>query len=326
MTFRRYLMQFCIGLTCAFLSFQIWAQTASPNCDLDIEKSIQEKTEYFKKIYNKLDTKNGFIKTKNESLFLSGKNGRAILLQHGFVASPFEVLYLATYFHSKGYTVYAPLLFGFGSSGLIANTVSYKNWIQDFEENVTILKKCYSKVELVGFSLGATLAVNYAQNHSENVESLVLLSPFYEFSQSMLTGIAQFATIFTSEISIRKLYNLTGVSDLRALIKYPFFYNSTFPLYAAQEVVELGKLIQKQYNQIKKGTSIAMSIPNITIYSQSDMTINRTYASEFPKLLFARPIVKPIESVQKVPHQITLPEFNPKFKETLELISTLNQF
>lgn len=298
-----------------------FSENPSSFCDLEIEKKIQFKSGIIKEKYKSIDSKYGILKAKNASLFLSGKNGKAVMLQHGFIASPFEVLKLATHLNDLGYTVYAPLLFGFGSSGAVANSVSYKIWVKDFEENMGILKQCYSKVNLIGFSLGASLSLYYSLNHPEDVASIVLLSPFYEFSQTFLTKIAQLATVFTSQISIRNLYSLSGVPDLKPIIKYPLYYNSTFPLYASQEVVELGKVIQIQYSQIKKRSSDPLNIPNLTIVSQSDKTINLSYAIQFPKVLFKQSQQKVYDSSLHIPHQITLPDFNSKFDDLTNKIS-----
>lgn len=295
---------------------------AIAQCDSEIQAAIQKKMSDFNTIYNSIDSRRGKIRKDNGSLFLSGTNGKAVIVQHGFVASPFEVLSIANKLNQQGYTVYAPLLIGFGASARVANSISKLDWMNDFSENVQLMKRCYEKVSLVGFSIGATLSLNYAYQHPKDINSLVLVSPFYDVNLRILEFVDRYVNLFTNEVPIESLYELTLNQDLVAILNHPQFYTQDFPLVSAIEVIELGKHIRKQFLYSKNSKNIAAKgIPNFTVYSKADMTVSQPLVSKLPRALFSKPVVKMIPLANLVPHQVLLPKYNPKIDAVLEGIT-----
>jgi len=305
-----------------FISTSLNAQTSLIHCDSEITKAVQDKMKTFQSIYEALDTKSGGIREQNQSLYLSGTNGKAVIIQHGFIASPFEVMSAVQYLHDKGYSVYAPLLFGFGSSAKVANSITRQDWKNDFSENISILRKCYEKITLIGFSIGATLALDYAYQHSKEVESLILISPYYDVSDKMLESLNRYANLFTDEISVKFLYGVSRNNDLNAIINNPQFYNQKFPLNSSSQAIELGKQIQSDYLNSTEYNKQQLSLPNLTIFSESDKTIKQSLVAKIPASLFNQSVVHPIGQSFQVPHQVLLPDSNPLLKNILEIISS----
>jgi len=309
-----------------FLLFAIYVSISAQAivnsvCDNQISVKIQKKMKTFKVIYNTFDSQYGKIKIQNESVYLPGTNGKAMIIQHGFMGSPFEVLSVVNYFNLLGYSVYAPLLFGFGSTAKVANSISRQNWRNDFSENVIIIKECYKKVTLIGFSIGATLASDYAYKNASEINNIVLISPFFGLNFKNLKIINRELLLFTNEISVKSVYMLSSNTALKAFINYPQFYNQSFPLKSVNEVIKLGKQMQNLYNNTIENNQNSINIPCFTITSQDDKTINLNLASKLPNALFRSSEMLQILKYHHVPHQILLPEYNPFLKEILKVIS-----
>lgn len=305
------------------ISTSLKAQTGRIQCDGEIASVVQDKMKTFNSIYEALDAKSGGLKEQNQSLYLSGTNGKAVIIQHGFLASPFEVMSLVHHLHDKGYSVYAPLLFGFGSSAKVANSITRYDWKNDFSENISILRKCYEKITLIGFSIGASLALDYAYQHSVEVEALILISPYYDVSNKMMELLNHYANLFTDEVSIKFLYGVSHNNDLNAIMNNPQFYNQKFPLSASSQAIELGKQIQAyDLSSISmESNNQRVSLPNLTIFSESDKTIKQSLVAKIPDSLFDKAVVYPIAQSFHVPHQVLLSDTNPLLKNILEKIS-----
>ncbi|MFD1335556.1 alpha/beta fold hydrolase [Oceanobacillus iheyensis] len=79
--------------------------------------------------------------------------------------------------------------------------LTYKNLYVAFSEYVAAIS---GTVVIIGLSLGAVLALNFAIDHSEKVQSLVLISPQYRMPKFLLT--VQYNIFrFMPESSFRKL-------------------------------------------------------------------------------------------------------------------------
>ena len=82
----------------------------------------------------------------------------AILIIHGFAASPIEQKPLAEYLKDD-YDIYAPILPGHKTNILDFSKQKYKNWLSFSEKIYEELLKEYSKVVLLGFSMGGTICL-----------------------------------------------------------------------------------------------------------------------------------------------------------------------
>lgn len=84
-----------------------------------------------------------------------------VLLQHGFVGSNLEFMYLGNYLSSFGYRVLIPVLPGHGINSQILYNFNSDDWINSHNQSIDFLKneKKNRKIILVGHSLGGTLGL-----------------------------------------------------------------------------------------------------------------------------------------------------------------------
>jgi esterase/lipase len=258
-------------------------------------------------------TKNSFVKLDNDSEFLEGTSKNdVIILIHGFIASPFEVRSIAYELNRAGYSVYMPLLEGFGAYGSMANNGKLINWRNQIKATVNELSRCYSNITLGGISLGAALATDYAlSTEGKNISGLVLYSPYFEISQSVAEFLIGPLSAIKSSLDITTLYSIYKSSDLVEIVKNKDYYSDIMPFITLQEVFKLGKEIQNIKLQNKS------NIPVFVAYSQYDETINLELAHSIPFKYFNTVTEYVIDKKYKVPHQITYESSNSKFSQLL---------
>ena len=102
----------------------------------------------------------------------------AALLIHGFMGTPDELRPLAKQLHAEGWTVQGLLLPGFGPQLDTLFARQRSEWIDAVREAVIELQKQHRPVMLVGYSMGAALAMQVAAEIA--VDGLVLLAPFWQ--------------------------------------------------------------------------------------------------------------------------------------------------
>ena len=106
--------------------------------------------------------------------FFNQGNEIGVLLTHGFSSTAQEMQELSHLLNEEnGYTTFAVLLAGHGTSpGDLAQT-DMIDWYKSFKEGFDLLKQTCSKIILVGHSMGATLSLLLAAN--EPVDAIVTM-------------------------------------------------------------------------------------------------------------------------------------------------------
>lgn len=303
-----------VSLSFIFLANDVFADA---DACASLAYRIQQKDKLINDSYISLDSKSGGIRHDNESFYLPGTNDKGVLLQHGFIASPFEVRSLAHKLNQEGYTVYAPLLYGYGSSTTVANIVGVPQWKQAFEESVNLFSQCFEKFTLVGFSLGGGLSASYAYQHPEHIQELVLLSPYFGVgipqAKALLKAVN--SILDTDRISF-KLFPAKG--DAKAIKLNANYYNSDLPLVTAKNLILFGDEVQAI-----QATHKEAGFPVLIQYSEDDQSINKKLAIKWTKKHFARVEVNTLTTELDIPHQVLVPEVNGYQDVTMK---TLTEF
>lgn len=113
-----------------------------------------------------------------EPFRLTGVNGIAVLLLHGFNDTPQSMRYLASALHSVGYTVDVPRLPGHGGSlAELARDGHADNWRTHVSGAYAELRATHRIVHLCGQSMGGALALLQA-HETPDQRALVLLAPY----------------------------------------------------------------------------------------------------------------------------------------------------
>ena len=219
---------------------------ASPNALYDREKHLANKSFYFK-----------------------GTNRKAVLLLHGWSATPYEVRRLGKYLNEAGYTVYGPMLSGHGTSPKDLENVKYEDWIKDTNNFINKLKDGYEKVYVGGTSMGATLAL-YAAKERKDIAGLVLMATPYKVRYEKIgTVTLKFLRIFKKYR--KKFYPPTfgSRSTITRLISY-----QEYPI---SSVLELAELIKKTREDLSKITQPCFIMQSNTDHIVTRSSMNNIY-------------------------------------------------
>lgn len=98
-----------------------------------------------------------------------------VLLVHGATGSPRDLRDLAEFLHAGGFSVYCMRLPGHGTKDQNDGEIRWESALYDVESRYKQLSDCCKNVSIVGYSFGATLAMQI--DLKPRPSSLVLLAP-----------------------------------------------------------------------------------------------------------------------------------------------------
>jgi len=116
--------------------------------------------------------------------------GDAALLLHGFTGWPGEMAFLGDRLAEAGLTVAIPRLPGHGTNGLDFLQTGWRDWLREATDAYLELASACPRVHVVGYSLGALLAIVLAARFP--VRRLCLVAPAVRVTNRLLP----FAPIF----------------------------------------------------------------------------------------------------------------------------------
>ncbi len=136
------------------------------------------------------------------------KKETAILMIHGFASSPKEFEPLSEYLKIE-YDIYAPILPGHKTSIADFCKKKHTDWITAAENIYNHLQKSYSKIILLGVSMGGTICLNIASR--KNPYKIITVSSPIDFLDF------NFAKGILSELRNTKITVATIVKGINAL-------------------------------------------------------------------------------------------------------------
>lgn len=260
------------------------------------------------------------VKKSNYPILLYGQNDVAIIFLHGFIASPFEPLALGKIFNQAGYTVYIPLIEGFGGSTQLANTSDYQQWKLTVKKSIELLSPNFKRFVIIGFSMGGTIISDFMLNQNMQgnyqIESIVLLAPFYKprlWGGSAANSLVNF---FTDSVSIETLYKGSHNPDLLIPLSNPDYYNSAMPLNAVKQLYVFSDEITSLDN------SVTADIPAFLVMTEDDQTVDNEYSRDFITTHFPNNEIFQFNKKDKIRHQFIVPEGNIHFQTLADKISS----
>jgi len=190
---------------------------------------------------------------KGSEPFLLSGGKKGVLFLHGFTCTPREGRDLGSYLNKKGYTFYAPLLPGHGTSPERLCMVKWDDWIKATREALNTLEKTCSEIYVVGNSLGGNLA--FCVEDHPKVKGIVCMGTAFIFKKhwrwtALFTFLRHFKIFqkkkYTKEI--RKLH------EKRKHISY-----STVPVVSLTQGLKVLKESKKKLPKITKPICIMQS-------------------------------------------------------------------
>lgn len=204
------------------------------------------------------------------------KNSVVCFLIHGFGDTAFKMKYLATYLSEHDFSVYSTTIPGL-TGRPYGIEVSYKLWLKQIKDEYLTLKRIFDKVIIIGFSTGATLAMNLVENMEEHLKpnKLVLISPALFFVNRYIPLSLQIIgmRIYTFFNPFPKRLNNSHLIYMDQVQREIFMNNERIDGKSVIEVLKLAKVTKKIIDNLK-------NLPVLIIHPANDIVVS-PYSSEF---------------------------------------------
>ncbi|MCK4797461.1 MAG: alpha/beta fold hydrolase [Spirochaetes bacterium] len=179
-----------------------------------------------------------------------------ILLIHGFTSTTSSVFYVGEKLYKAGFNVEAPSLSGHGTTWQELNKVKYQDWINDVETAFENLKKRASRIFVVGFSMGGTLALYLAENYPEFL-GIILINHALFLKKDWRLPFLPIMRFFLP-------YDKAVAGDIKDPAVKEMAYKKS-PLQAAYQFMKLIKLVKSNLSRVTQPTLIFKSIEDHTL-------------------------------------------------------------
>jgi len=145
--------------------------------------------------YNKIPEKTKVLPISLPLFYKGGST--AVLIIHGFMGSPHNMIYLSERLNKGGFTVFVPRLPGHGTNSDDFVQSSWQDWLRTSIDAYLNLAAKYNKVYVAGLSMGALLTVILSAKYKP--EKIVLAAPAIEVS-NWKVKLAPFIRYFIKKI------------------------------------------------------------------------------------------------------------------------------
>ncbi len=217
----------------------------------------------------------------------------AVLLVHGFTATPWEMRSFGTALAEAGYVAMGICLPGHGTTPADLAERRCEEWLQEVSRGYRVLAERHPRVYGVGMSTGSLLLLALAEQ--QPIAGLTLLSPFLRLRHRLapLVGVLRF---------FKRYQHRTVPEDLAA------HYYRKRPLNGIFQIYRLIRRIRRSLSQI--------SAPTLIFSAKGDLTIDAASAHDLLRQLGSRR--KRLHQFgPEVSHVLATRE-NPRWQETMD--------
>lgn len=217
-----------------------------------------------------------FTQDWNRSYILepSGPPVGAVVLLHGMTDSPYSLRHIARNYRDRGFVAIAIRLPGHGTVPAGLSNVTWREWAAATRLAVREARRRVGPdkpLEMVGFSNGGALALQYAMDAIENPAltrptRLVLISP--------MIGVTRYAR-FAGLVGLPAVLPAFARAAWLGIVPEfnPFKYNS-FPVNGARQSYLLTSAIQEQIARLERDNRLNALPPILTFQSVIDFTVS----------------------------------------------------
>jgi carboxylesterase len=218
---------------------------------------------------------------------------QAVLLVHGFTASPWEMRLFAEHLSGQGIASLAVRLAGHGTTPEDLAQKSWEDWFNGVEDGYRILNKEFSAISLAGMSTGCLLSLALATG--QTIDNLILFSPYLRVQHKLAP--------YAGWLRWLRPYHVLDKDTTD-----PHYYNRR-PVSGIHQINRLIEHVKKSLGRIH--------YPVLAFNGEGDETVDINSGEELVKRLGSK------EKVYKrygpnVPHVLTREE-NPRREEMFTL-------
>jgi esterase/lipase/1-acyl-sn-glycerol-3-phosphate acyltransferase len=193
-----------------------------------------------------------------------------VVLTHGYMAAPAEVLALANYLYGCGYAVYGVRLRGHGTSPANLAVTQWEEWYTSLNRGYAVIKSLTDTIVLGGFSTGGTLSMLAAARKQEKVSAVFAVNAPLKLQRF---GARLAPTIVTMTSLLKRV---RGVPDEWEYVEnHPENKHINYTSNPLKGVVELGKCMDAMETSLKD-----IACPTLLIQGSKDPIVDPTSAMD----------------------------------------------
>jgi alpha-beta hydrolase superfamily lysophospholipase len=198
----------------------------------------------------------------------------AVVLLHGLTDSPFSLRHIARRYRDRGFVAIGIRLPGHGTVPAGLTRVEWREWAAATRLAVREARRRIGPdkpLELVGFSNGGALALQYAL---DSVENPALSRPTRVILVSPMIGVTRYAR-FAGLAGLPSVFPAFARAAWLGIVPEfnPFKYNS-FPVNGARQSYLLTSTIQEQIIRLHRENRLVALPPVLTFQSVTDFTVS----------------------------------------------------
>ena len=212
--------------------------------------------------------------------FLKGSiKNECILMIHGYTGSPADMLPLGEFLNDNGsgYDIYGILLPQHGTKIEDMLESDWKKWVLYASGKLEYLSERYSKVSVIGFSMGGDISICIAASHKVN-KIICMGTPI--LIRNKLYFIAEFLSLFRKYTYWEKSNPVPG--------EIVYDYKTGYGGMPVRSLGELRNITIATYNRlkrIKQPILIVHGLKDRTVHGKSPFIIFDRVKSEYKELL-----------------------------------------
>lgn len=225
--------------------------------------------------------------TNGAPIYLLPKGSRtrktAVLLVHGFLASPYEMQGLASKLQQEGYCVFAPRLEGHGTSPADLRTKSWQEWMRSVTRGFDLLETMYDHITIVGFSTGGALSLLFGAERPQALSGICAISTPLRFANPNLKFIP---LIHHANRLAKWLAAQEGVLPyINNVSEHPDINYHKIPVRALHELRQLVFEMERNLSRINCPTTLIQGDQEKVVNPQSAALIRDQMVATTPKVI-----------------------------------------
>ncbi|PXW28145.1 alpha/beta hydrolase [Paraburkholderia caballeronis] len=198
----------------------------------------------------------------------------AVVLLHGLTDSPYSLRHIARNYRDRGFVAIGIRLPGHGTVPAALTSVEWRDWTAATRLAVREARRRIGPdkpLELVGFSNGGALALQYAL---DAIEDDTLTRPTRVILISPMIGVTRFAR-FAGFAGLPSVLPAFAKAAWLGIVPEfnPFKYNS-FPVNGARQAYLLTDALREQIGRLARDNRLAALPPLLTFQSVIDFTVS----------------------------------------------------
>lgn len=220
-----------------------------------------------------------------EPIYEPVDSDRAVLLLHGFTSTPLIFRELVPLLKAQGFTVYAPLLTGHGTSPDDLERTTWRDWYATAAHAYRFLRTNYNHISIVGVSFGGALAFSLASHYSITSVVAVATPRWIRRHQA-----ARLLTPIASRLGVRhykKKHHTYEPNEPIPVIGGPTYSYPIIPLQSVRHFFHfIEREIPARLSKVSAPTLIIQSTTDNLVHPKSGNYYYKRLGSEVKRILW----------------------------------------